>query len=194
MTWEDIQGWFDYAEVWDRIVANYPGGTIVEVGTYLGRSLCYLGQLAQRSGKPFRVVGVDWCLGSGEEVMAGDHRGDFHRDAVNRGGRSFVGELWNNVIACGLHDVVSLLVGESGRVSNLFADGSLTAVFIDARHDYLSVSRDIELWLPKVCPRGLIGGDDYSPVWPGVEHAVDEIFGKDRISVVGPDAWMVTLP
>lgn len=48
-------------------------------------------------------------------------------------------------------------------------------IFIDADHRYEQVKRDIEHAL-KFNPR-IIGGHDYSPEWPGVIKAVDEIFG-----------------
>jgi hypothetical protein len=63
-------------------------------------------------------------------------------------------------------------------------------VFIDANHEYMHVKRDILAWLPKVRPGGLLAGHDYAPEIPmfsGVKHAVDEIFGnkvmlgKDRL-------------
>lgn len=188
MTWEDIDGWFDFHQYYESVVKNYPGGLLVEVGCYLGRSLCHLGQLVKDSGKPFRVVGVDHCLGSGEENGA-----DHHLDAVKRGGRSFAGELWNNVVACGLQDVVTLVVGESGRASEVFGSRSCTMVFLDARHDHNSVCRDVQLWLPKVRLGGELAGDDMgvpneiNPVWPGVRKAVDELLpGWEHVP---HDAW-----
>ena len=189
MKWDDIPGYYDWGVYYEDVVNRYPGGLLVEVGCYLGRSLCHLGQLAKASGKPFKVIGVDWCLGSGVE----EHGHDHHRDAIVRGGGSFAGELWGNVTRCGLHDVVTLVVAESGRASELFADGSCAMVFLDAAHDYASVHRDIGLWLPKVRPGGELAGDDYGtdldpqPVWPGVRRAVNELLPHRE--PVPHDAW-----
>lgn len=191
MNWERIEGWYDWPEYYRSVVERYPGGTLVEVGCYLGRSLCHLGRLVQESGKPFRVVGVDHCLGSGVENGTANHLA-----AVRRGGRSFAGELWGNVVACGLHDVVSLVVAESGRASTLFADDSLAVVFLDAGHEYADVARDIQLWAPKVCVGGELAGDDFGvpgeiePVWPGVSRAVKEALPGWRH--VPHDAWAWT--
>jgi hypothetical protein len=66
----------------------------------------------------------------------------------------------------------------------------LDLVFIDANHEYTEVRKDIQSWLPKVRPGGLLAGHDYDqniPMFSGVKQAVDEIFGrkillgKDRI-------------
>lgn len=45
--------------------------------------------------------------------------------------------------------------------ASFYADNSVDCVYIDAGHDYASVSRDIDAWGPKVRPGGVIGGHDY---------------------------------
>jgi hypothetical protein len=40
-------------------------------------------------------------------------------------------------------------------------DGSLDYVYIDARHDYCSVTEDLELYWPKLRPGGIVAGHDY---------------------------------
>jgi lipopolysaccharide biosynthesis glycosyltransferase len=73
-----------------------------------------------------------------------------------------------------------------------FEDSSLDFVYIDARHDYDSVLKDIKLWYHKVRKGGIIAGHDYldgeyafeenkhSTVF-GVKKAVDEFFGEEKI-------------
>lgn len=74
-----------------------------------------------------------------------------------------------------------------------FEDGSLDMVFIDAGHTYEAVIEDIEAWLPKVKPDGIICGHDYLPgTWMDVIKAVDEKFGKPD-SVEGYSIWKVDL-
>lgn len=188
--WKTIPGWMDYEITYERIVNEQPGGIIVEVGTYLGKSLCCLGQLVMRSRKPFRVVGVDTCLGSGVE-----NGNNNHLEAVKAGGGNFAGQLLSNILDCGLQGTVSLILAESATASSLFADQSVSAVFLDAGHDYQSVISDIRAWLPKVKVGGIIGGDDMgvpgevAPIWPGIRDAVNECFRKDWI--YSPhDAWL----
>ncbi|KAK3252098.1 hypothetical protein CYMTET_38591 [Cymbomonas tetramitiformis] len=42
-----------------------------------------------------------------------------------------------------------------------FEDESVDFIYIDARHDYMSVKEDLELWYPKIRPGGIIAGHDY---------------------------------
>lgn len=153
------------------------GSTFVEVGSYLGRSLCSLAELVRESTRDYTVVGVDYCRGSGVEGTAAK---DSHAMAVAEGGGTLAGQLHRNVIACGFADRVHLLVSPSPAAAALFADGSLAWVHLDARHEYDSVVADIDGWLPKVAPGGWLSGDDYDEQWwPGVVAAV-----RDRV----PDA------
>lgn len=180
--WLDIPGWFDYDAVYTEAVSRLPGGVLVEVGNFLGRSLCRLGELVKMSGKPFRVVGVDTCRGSGPEEPYGVRAAhDPFAGPLAEGGGTFAGQLHRNVIDCGLADVVTLVVGDSARVAELFADESLAFVFIDGMHDEESVARDILAWRRKVRVGGVMAGDDMgvpneiTPVWPGVKAAVDKL-------------------
>ncbi len=191
MTWHGIDGWFDWIDTYQQIVDKYPGGILVEVGTYLGKSLCCLGDLVKKSGKPFKVVGVDTATGTPANSGFDHH---LHLPTVEQGGGTFAGQLHRNVLACGVQDVVSLLVTDSVTASSLFMGESLTCVFLDAAHDYESVKRDIQVWTPKVRKGGVIGGDDMGvewepvPVWPGVKKAVDELLPGWKYSP--HDAWV----
>lgn len=82
---------------------------------------------------------------------------------------------------------------------------SLDFVYIDARHDYASVLEDLEAWIDKVRPGGIIAGHDYlDGVVPegdfGVRSAVDEFFGARGLPVYATvhDApwisWIVEVP
>lgn len=71
----------------------------------------------------------------------------------------------------------------SEQASIRVPNNSLDLVFIDADHSYESVKKDIECWLPKVKSGGFITGHDYcNSAHRDVEKAVDEFFGKDRVS------------
>lgn len=46
-------------------------------------------------------------------------------------------------------------------------------VYIDASHVYEDVKADIAAWLPRA--KKVLCGDDYTPTWPGVKKAVNEV-------------------
>lgn len=180
--WRDIPGWFQWRDAQDEAVAHFPDGSrFVEVGVYLGKSLCSLAEVVADSGRDIAVLGVDTCRGSGPE---GVRNVDAHGPAVEHGAGTMAGLLHRNVIACGLADSVQILISDSLSAAALFPDESLSWVHLDARHDYDSVVADITAWRPKVVPGGWLSGDDYDPfAWPGVVDAVrDTLPRADRWS------------
>ena len=174
MRWDEIEGWFQWRSAQEEAVSRFPEGSrFVEVGTYLGRSLCSLGEVVEQSGKSFTVIGVDTCQGSGPE---GQRRKDYHGASVTQGGGTFAGALHKNVLDCGYGNMISLVIAESVNASRLFADASIDWVHLDARHDYASLKADIQAWLPKVKLGGWLSGDDYDELkWPEVVKAVGEL-------------------
>jgi len=70
----------------------------------------------------------------------------------------------------------------------LVPDDSLDFVFIDARHDYVSVLEDLGAWFPKLRAGAIIAGHDYVDGMLeegefGVKRAVDEFFAAQGITV-----------
>lgn len=189
--WKDIPGWFHWRAGQEEAVRVFPAHSrFVEVGTYLGRSLCSLGEVATQSGKPFTIVGVDTCRGSGPEGPRGK---DYHGAAVAEGGGTFAGTLHRNVIAAGFADTIALVVAPSTTAAAFFADASIAWVHLDARHDREHLQEDIAAWLPKVAPGGWLSGDDYDAErWPDVVQTV-----RDRLPDAAPwleNQWRLVRP
>lgn len=171
MHWEEIPGWFLWRSGQEEAAQHFPTGSrFVEVGTFLGRSLCSLGDVVSGSGKQIAIIGIDTCLGSGVE---GPKQINYHAAAVAEGGGTLAGNLHRNVLACGIGSFTSLIVAESVVAASWFADASIDWVHLDARHEYDAVTADIAAWRPKVKPGGWLSGDDYNPEkWPSVVAAV----------------------
>jgi hypothetical protein len=190
MHWENIEGWFQWRSAQEEAAQWFPEGScFVEVGTYLGRSLCSMGEVIEQSGKAFRVIGVDTCRGSGPE---GPNRKDYHGAAVAQGGGTFAGALHRNVLECGYGDIITLIIADSLTASRLLADASVDWVHLDARHDYASLKADIQAWLPKVKRGGWLSGDDYDEIkWPEVVKAVGELLPQARAWSTHQWRWIV---
>lgn len=181
MHWHEIEGWFQWRSAQEEAAVWFPEGScFVEVGTYLGRSLCSLGDTVERTGKTFTVIGIDTCRGSGPE---GYRQKDYHGAVVAQHGGTFAGILHKNVIDCGYGEAISLIIATSVAASRLFGDATIDWVHLDARHDYANVTADIRAWLPKVKPGGWLSGDDYDEIkWPEVIKAVGDL-------LPGAKAW-----
>jgi hypothetical protein len=78
-----------------------------------------------------------------------------------------------------IHGLLTLVIPlkmPSLEAAEHFEDESLDFVFLDAGHDYQSISADIDAWLPKVIPGGTLAGHDYERYFEAVVKAVDERF------------------
>lgn len=190
MYWHEIDGWFQWRSAQEEAVRRFPEGScFVEVGTYLGRSLCSLGDVVEQSGKAFTVIGVDTCRGSGPE---GRNQKDHHGAAVVQGGGTFAGALHKNILACGYGDVIQLIIADSVAASRLFGDASIDWVHLDASHDYASMRADIQAWMPKVKLGGWLSGDDYDEIkWPEVVKAVGDLLPGAKAWSIQQWRWIV---
>lgn len=86
---------------------------------------------------------------------------------------------------------------ESVIAANQFSDNSVDFVYIDAKHDYNSVSEDITAWFPKVKFGGIIGGHDFDSAEDnyGVMRAVTLWAAPRNIKIAFQDSdwWTVRL-
>ncbi len=173
--------WFDYADLYDAAVARVDGGgTMVEVGSFVGDSMSHLARAAQASGKRIKLFAVDsW---RDQEVAGRVYRGEFLQAKFNA-----------KLSAAGVLADVTPIRSDSAEAANLFPDASVDFVWIDADHTDTGVSRDIVAWMPKVKPGGTLAGHDYQE--PGVRAAVDRIL-SGRFAVVDQDrkpCWVANL-
>lgn len=96
----------------------------------------------------------------------------------------------------------------SAEAAEEIDDRSLDFVYIDARHDYVSVQEDLDLWFGKVKPGGIIAGHDYADTVHrgaifGVKSAVDVFFAEKGLQVYVTEgkfpvemfpSWLVEVP
>lgn len=173
---------FNYAAFYDAVVAMRPDyNDFVEVGCWKGFSTVHLARLLQARQRPFRLSAIDhWQLGVGqgmkkprEELLARLRGVAADRDQV-------LYDIYDlNMRRWGVRDLVTDFRGASVEWAAKCAAVSKDFVFIDASHDYESVSADIKAWLPAVRSGGMIAGHDFNTVDnQGVVRAVHDIFGK----------------
>ena len=137
-----------------------PGlGPMLEVGSYCGKSACYLGPVARR------LDTVLYCLDhhrGSEENQAGWHwhEPDLVDPAIGR--LDTLPAFRRTIHDAGLEDVVVALVGDSPKVARYWAT-RLSFLFIDGGHGEEPATLDYEGWTPKVAPGGLLAVHDVFP-------------------------------
>jgi hypothetical protein len=161
---EEIQGWFDYANIYNRMAEEVRNdGIIVELGVWKGRSIIHLAKRIKELGKATRIYGVD-------SYVFNDWDG-YHRimiaDSINGEKRSVEQQCRDNLKAAGVDDVVTLLKMDAIEAASEFKDGSVDFVWFDDTHRAEHVQKEIAAWLPKVKRPTWLAGHDY----PGLIQA-----------------------
>ncbi len=134
-------------------------GPMLEVGSYCGKSACYLGPVARRRGT------VLYCLDhhrGSEENQAG---WEWHEpDLVDPelGLLDTLPSFRRTVHEAGLDDVVVALVGDSPTVARHWST-PLSLLFIDGGHGVEPARADYAGWTPKLADGGLLIIHDVFP-------------------------------
>ncbi|MFZ9376643.1 MAG: class I SAM-dependent methyltransferase [Candidatus Fonsibacter ubiquis] len=149
------ENWFSYQNLYSKVVNQCQNDSrFVEVGCWKGRSTSYLAVEIANSKKNIDL----YCVDTWEDPKI------YNKFLDN------MKPVEKNYFPLKL---------SSEDASKKFKDGSLDFVFLDASEDYENVKKDIQNWLPKIKPGGILAGHDYYPEemhdwFPGVKQAVNE--------------------
>jgi hypothetical protein len=166
----------------DLVLDKFPaGGTWVELGSWTGRSAAYcVVELINR-----QKIGKFHCVDhwQGQPDIAYDPK------IVQNLRQIFCSNL-SSVI-----DQINLIDSCSWDAAQQFYDQSVDFCYVDAGHDYESVTRDLQAWWPKMRDGSHFAGDDYTKGYPGVQQAVWDFFSPQNIPVSRSGrCWIVTKP
>ena len=162
------KGWFDEFDVaaYREIYASQPDNIkAVEVGCFMGRSLCSVADILL--AKNISVVAVD--------AFNPQPKNETFAAVLNS--LDLKATCAENLASFGITTEVELIKMPSHQASELFEENYFDLIFLDADHTYQSVIRDIECWRPRLKPGGLLAGHDYGNSHLGVDKAVQEVFG-----------------
>lgn len=176
---ESPEGWFTYPNLYSQFVKEMKDGSVfVEIGSWKGKSMAYMGVEVINSGKLIKCYAVDTWEGS-------DEHSDDPYIRTNKMYPLFISNTQK------VSSVVTPIRKTSVDGAKEFEDASIDVVFIDACHSYECVKEDIAAWLPKVKTGGIISGHDYYWGDNGVKRAVDEKFGDKVHFSQGENCWVV---
>ena len=148
--YKTIYGWFDegFARVYDTIVQEAQDGDwIVEIGSYKGCSSVYLLEKIRESNKKLGCHFYDkW---TGNEYGIGTENG------------KMLPEFLNNLKNAGFEHDFDAVAIDSLEAAKFFNDGDLFAVMLDGCHVVHHVTKEIDLFLPKIKLGGILAFHDY---------------------------------
>jgi len=162
---EGVEGWLSEdqaARLYERAAAVPAGGTIVEIGSFRGRSTIVLAIGAGKRGGGARVIAID--------PHAGNDRGPRQwltsEDQGERDRQAFMGNLERAGVAA---TVSHLRLRSSEALGAL--DGPVDLLYVDGAHRYRPAREDLRRWGARIVPGGtLLVHDAFSSV--GVTAAI----------------------
>lgn len=162
---KNIPGWMSDAELSLLAELAQESKTIFEIGSYMGRSTRVLGDNCSGTVyaiDPWEVLNYD----------GGEFKIIFETD-----------ESVYNMFYCHNHDLIKK--GRIIPVRSTWKDFQPKVkpdlIFIDGGHNYQNVLEDGNKAKLCINSHGIIAGHDYSPGWPGVVKAVNELFAGKRV-------------
>ncbi len=158
-----IEGFLQADEGYALFLAAMHGpgvGAIVEIGSFKGRSTCFLAAGAKLGGRE-RVIAIDHFRGSPEHQAGGSHA---IREIIETG--STLGVFKHNLESVGLTDQVEIIVANSIDAAHSWS-AKIRLLFIDGDHDYDSTKADFDAFARHLCPNALVCFHDVDG-WPGV--------------------------
>lgn len=169
---KDVPGWMSIKELHWLSAQASKAKTIVEVGSWMGRSTTALAD-----GTAGKVYAVDTWRGTSPE-----------HDEIMK-------ELSpENLFKAFIHHTQGVENITPLRMSSLEAAaldfGEVDMIFLDGAHDYASVKAEIQAWLPRLKDGGVICGHDYEFA-SGVKSAVGELLPGHTVAY-GTDIWAYT--
>jgi GT2 family glycosyltransferase len=160
-----IDGWMSAAELKFLQDSAMKNETIVEIGSWKGRSTKAMLDMGAH------VTAVDHWQGSDTIKGLADEQDVY-------------AEFMRNV---GHYPLLTVMKMPSMEAAAMLNGNMYDMTFIDAGHTYEDCKNDISAWLPRT--KKLIVFHDFCSGWPGVMRAVKESFG-DRIKVVDTIAYI----
>lgn len=169
----ESENWFGYEDLYSYVVNRFETGShFVEVGVWKGMSSCFMAVEIINSGKNIKFD----CVDTWEFVESSK---EINKDQFNN-----LFEIFKKNIDP-VKNIIGVIKSLSWEGSKNYEDNSLDFVFIDAGHDYESVTKDLKSWYPKIKNKGIIAGHDYHYDC-GVYPAVNDFFkDKNNIKQIG---------
>jgi predicted O-methyltransferase YrrM len=180
--YHSLEGWFNMEQQYLELLDATPeGGVFVELGCYKGKSTAFIGVEIHKRKRDINFFAIDSFQGATNSTDA--------KEIKAYEGISEIEESYTyNVSLIG--NKIKTIVSLTDKAAKYFNDEEIDVIFIDAGHSYEAVKADIEAWLPKMKPNGIMAGHDYK-AWEGVNKAVTEKFGTPH--KVENDCWFIYL-
>ncbi|MGA2914822.1 MAG: class I SAM-dependent methyltransferase [Sedimentisphaerales bacterium] len=145
-------------------------GRIVEIGSFKGKSTCWMAKALQIAGSNEKIAAIDPHINTHNIGVVPDYKEDSSFDA-----------FLNNLKNCGVTQYAEPIKQTSKDAAKNW-NQPIKLLFIDGSHLYDDVMLDLKLWEPHLSIDGIIVMHDTKPTGPRVEvrQAMNDYIVKSR--------------
>jgi predicted O-methyltransferase YrrM len=165
-----------------QLASDAPAGAqVVEVGSWMGASTCFLA--AGLKGAGAKILAVDNFQGLS---TCGEDAAWYNRHFQQLGAKSTLEIFRANFAALGLTERSEPVVSDSIAAAQMLAAkrGTIDLIFIDGDHSYAACQADIAAWAPYVKRGGVMAFHDFGSRAEGVTRAIFEEIKSGRFAEI----------
>ncbi|WP_051327249.1 glycosyltransferase [Desulfatibacillum aliphaticivorans] len=169
-----IEGWLNMTDGYVLHLLAKAGrgsGEIVEVGSFLGLSTCWLALGAKAAGRE-KITAVDHFQGSAEHQKGAKAE----CKVLVKQGTTF-NQFQENLKSVDVDDYVNPIRASSTEAAKTW-DKPIRLLFLDGGHEYESVKADWEAWSSFIIPGGYVAFHDVD-TWPEVSKFYYEMLDQN---------------
>lgn len=178
-----LWGWASDHPIFETVLSQIRPTRMIEVGSWLGGSAIHTCSIAKQLGiADFELVCIDTWLGADEHWLNPEW---FETLAVRNGYPTLYHQFMANVILKGHQDAICPFPTSAESAYHVLKHKGITVdvAYIDAGHRYKDVRADLENYWDLLRPGGVLFGDDFTTMFPGVIRAVDEFADQRRLAL-----------
>ena len=182
----DMQGWGSDHPILPWTIENLKPNLIIEVGSWKGRSAINMAKKMESLNIDGEILCIDTWLGSPEHWLGKEHEDLYDSLKITNGRPNLYDTFLNNVIANNCEKYITPFPLTSEAAFFVLQKLSIKSkmIYIDAGHEYESVSRDIEMYWQLLEDGGVMILDDYIG-WNGLTKAINEFALKNNLQPFG---------
>ncbi len=172
---KDLRGWNSNDRIFEYLIKKINPKLIIEIGSWKGLSAIEMADHIKTLNIDSKIICIDTWLGA-QEFWTTLSNTEERNLMFKNGYPQIYYQFLSNVVHTNNQNIITPLPLPSSIAYKVLEYHGIKAdlIYIDGSHEYQDVLADIKNYLPILNDGGVLFGDDYNELWPGVIKAVNE--------------------
>lgn len=191
-----VPGYMDFYNLYFDMAYRCQNGDILcELGSFMGRSACFMMESLQHFNKTVKFHAIDLFKitpDEGDGQMPWSENAKLWSKRMGGSDKLLDSFLFYTKNSPAYSYLTNYIQESSDIAAQKFEDNSVFFCFVDASHLYENAKKDILAWWPKIKSGGYLAGHDIGSL--GVQQALREFISSNnlQISTDGIASWIIS--